>query len=324
MDDKEFRELPQLTELGASDYIPVQAASTNETSYINPSDAKQYFNPTEASELMYNFIVAGGCVWSGDSYGSSPNASMTAGVCYIAGKRLTVPAVAARPFTLSRNTYVDFKDNGDGTASINYTEVSLNAASPALAGAGTTADTIRNAIITTDAADIQDVGNINQGQREKLIPIASSIPYQTTDSLGNLIYPTDPQRRVLGYRQFLSDASTATQARITELRVPFIMPTVGRRITAEFWCSALVNTTSGSSAEATIYDGVAYSGTQLAKAAFQTASNSQRAPASVKASNIVPSVASNSYEAGINALVTSFAVAAASSTSPGYLKIYLE
>ena len=57
---------------------------------------------TWRSEDVFDHI-ASGCVWSGDSYGSTRNASCTSGVVYIAGKRLTVAAVTARSFTASKD-----------------------------------------------------------------------------------------------------------------------------------------------------------------------------------------------------------------------------
>ena len=178
--------------------------------------------------------VESGCVWSGDNYGVNRNASMTSGVVYIGGKRLTVSAVVARTFTASKDTYVDFADNGDGTASIIYTEVTNNAASPSsLTGGGTFGDTthIRNAIIVTGASTIANVGSINQGQENKVLPIAASLPYQVTDSLGYLICPRDPLRRLLGYRILSSNqGSVTTEAVITGLNVPIRLPSSGRKI----------------------------------------------------------------------------------------------
>lgn len=99
--------------------------------------------------------VASGCVWSGDSYGSTRVASMTAGVVYVDGIRATVSAVTSRTFTASKDTYVDI----DSTGTITYTEVSNNAASPAL-----TSGNIRVAIIVTGASSIASALSINQGK----------------------------------------------------------------------------------------------------------------------------------------------------------------
>jgi len=105
-------------------------------------------------EGMYDF-VASGLIWTGDSYGSTRVASMTAGVVYINGERVTVSAVTARTFTASKDTYVDVSSTG----ALSYTEVANNAASPSLA-----ANSIRIAIIVTGASSIADANSINFGR----------------------------------------------------------------------------------------------------------------------------------------------------------------
>lgn len=179
---------------------------------------------TRADEMTFDFVASGG-VWSGDAYGSTRNASMTALVCYINGQRGTISAVTARSFTASRDTYVDVL-NSSGTFSLVYTEVTNNAASPALAS-----NSIRIGIIVTGASNIASVASINQGEETKLLPIASSTPYAVTDSLGNLICPRDPYRKVLGYREATADftTSSASAVAITTLSVPVQVPT-GRKI----------------------------------------------------------------------------------------------
>lgn len=175
---------------------------------------------TIRGELEFDF-VASGCVWSGDSYGSTRAASMTSGVVYIGGKRVAVSTVTARSFTASKDTYIDV----DNTGTITYTEVTNNAASPALS-----ANNIRLGIIVTGASNIANVGSVNQGQEDKVLPIASSIAYTTTDSLGNLICPRDPKRTVLGYRQILADQGSITSAvDVTGLSCPVLVP-ANRRI----------------------------------------------------------------------------------------------
>ena len=161
--------------------------------------------------------VASGCVWSGDAYGSTRVASMTAGVVYIGGRRVVVAAVTSRTFTASKDVYVDV----DNTGTLTYTDTTTNAASPALA-----ANSIRLGIIVVGATNIAAATSVNQGQESRVLPIASSIPYAVTDSLGNLICPRDPNRRVLGYRQTVANQGSITaEALITGLTVPFIVPT---------------------------------------------------------------------------------------------------
>ena len=190
-------------------------------------------------EGLYDF-VASGCVWTGDAYGSTRVASMTAGVAYINGKRVSISAVTSRTFTASKDTYVDVDDTG----AISYTEVTNNAASPALA-----AGSIRIGIIVTGASNIANVGSINQGQTDKVLPIASSTPYTTTDSLGNLICNRNPSPTVIGYR-FVSVPKTPGAGPYTypELIVPVLVPTGMKiRVTGSIFFGETNTATSKSS-----------------------------------------------------------------------------
>lgn len=104
-----------------------------------------------AAQVGYPFVVSG-CFWTADSPGSSLNASMTSGTVMIKGVLLTVASISAHAFTASSETYVDFQDNGDGTAHVFFTTVGNNTTSPALANSGTVLNTIRNAVISTSAS----------------------------------------------------------------------------------------------------------------------------------------------------------------------------
>ena len=167
-------------------------ADTLALSQINGSD--EFF--------PYDF-VASGCIWTGDAYGSTRLASMTAGVVYINGVRVSVSAVTARAFTASKDTYVDVDDSG----TISYTEVANNAASPSLS-----ANSIRIAIIVTGGSSIANVGAINQGQPGKLLPVASSNYYMVCDSLGNRICPRNPSGGLLGMRAIYANDTTGGTA----------------------------------------------------------------------------------------------------------------
>ena len=143
--------------------------------------------------------VMTGCVWSADSAGVNRNASMTAGIVCISGQVVSVDAVANRTFDASKDTYVDV----DNTGTLYYTPVNNNAASPAL-----TTGRMRIAIIVTGASSIASAASVNQGQEDRLLPIASSSAYSVTDSLGNLICNRSPNKTVIGYRQFTTGDST--------------------------------------------------------------------------------------------------------------------
>ena len=179
----------------------------------------------KASEFIYDH-VASGIVITGDSLGVNKNYSISSGVVYIAGERCTVAAVSAQTVGASKDRYIDLRSNGDGTASYITNEVNNNAASQALV-----AGDLRVGIVVAGATFITNAASINQGQVGALLPIASSQPYEVTDSLGNLICPRDPQRKIIGYRQVLSAQTTTsgTAVAITGLSMPIICPT-GRKV----------------------------------------------------------------------------------------------
>lgn len=229
----------------------VDALLTNNNGNAKIVEARR-FTPMQPPHITAAYIESG-CVWSGDALGSTKAASMTAGVVWIAGVRLRVPAVTSRTFTASKDTYVDFQNNSDGTASITYTEVSNNAASPALPSSGTVLNTIRNAIIVTGASNIASatvtdgsVNAINMGSPFNTLPIASSVPYCVTDSLGVPIYPVEPASKLIGYRQAItSQATTTTPTKVdlTGLSAPFIIPAGrARRVKVTVWANSFDST----------------------------------------------------------------------------------
>lgn len=170
-----------------------------------------------ASELIFDHINSG-CVITGTGLGSTLAWSMSSGIVYINGKRLTF-AGASGSVTATKDTYFDLHDNGDGTAVLVNTGsniVTVNAASPTLAS-----NSVRAGIIQS-GANIADAAHINQGEFDRVVPIASSIPYCFTDSLGNIIHPTDPQQKTLGYRQIITDFNSASSpVDITGLNLNF-------------------------------------------------------------------------------------------------------
>lgn len=254
MADVKISGLPSDSALDGNHYVPVNDPTGPTTKRTLLSTLAAFFfnqanipsgsgSPvTRFDESFYDFIQTG-LVWSGDAYASTRAASMTAGTVYINGRRILISAVTARTFTASKDTYVDVLDNGDGTGTLVYTEVANNAASPALA-----ANSMRIAIIITGASNIANVGSVNQGERDKVLPIASSVAYTVTDSLGNLIHNRTPLPEVIGYRQITSDYTAnpnGTYIDITGLTaVPFIAPG-DRSIAATIDCRAVTCGTGG-------------------------------------------------------------------------------
>lgn len=268
----------------------------------------------------YDFVVSG-CVISADSAGSNRNWSITAGVVVINGNPVTVALQSANTATASKDTYVDVLDNGDGTGLLVFTGgniVNNNAASPALAS-----NSVRLGVIVTGAGSIAAAASINQGQEDRILPIASSIPYAVTDSLGNLICPRDPQRRILGYRQILANVSTpsTTAVQATGLSCPVIVPT-GRKVKISCYCYDL--STTGAAPGATrmsIWDGVVAAGTQLLQ--WDGATPSGAGYGSYLDVTVTPASASKTYNVGYFTVAAGTITLSCASTTPAYIKVEL-
>lgn len=271
-------------------------------------------NPnTLLSETTLDFVKANTGVWSADSAGASLNGSMTAATLYINGIRVPVGAVTAHAFTASKDTYVDIDVNGN----ITYTEAANNAASPALA-----ANSIRVAIIVTAAGSIVAAGSVNQGQPDRVVPIASSTAYTTTDSLGNLICPRDPNRRVLGYKQITGNLTSTTSnpgAQATGLSCPVIIPT-GRRVKITAYAAALSQSGNNSGGMSLVDGTIGGGGTQI-QAATTLGLSTIFTP--VNTSIVVtPSSASKTYNVGLYASAGTTTLSAAS-TNPAFILVEL-
>lgn len=202
--------------------------------YTGDFDETENSLRTFRDESLFDHVVSGGVI---TDPGASLSQTTTAVVALIDGRRVTIGATA-KTYTASKDTYVDILRSGTA-ASYVYTEVSNNAASPALAS-----NSIRIAIVTTNGSEIT---NSNQGQETQVIPIASSVAYSVTDSRGNLICPRDATRQILGYKTITTGISTTTShpsfSTATGLECPVIVPT-GRKIEIEVNLRSL---TSGSS-----------------------------------------------------------------------------
>ena len=272
---------------------------------------------TGSSERIADYVASGG-IWSGDAYASTRNASMTALVCYISGQRGTVAAVTARSFTASKDTYVDVL-NTAGTFSLVYTEVTNNAASPALAS-----NSLRLGIVVTGASNIAAAASINQGQADRVLPIASSIAYTTTDSLGNLIYNRVPQPVLIGYRQITGNFTTASasEVQITGLTCPVIVP-ANRRIKITVYSYFLGIASGTNSVTASIWDGTVGSGTNLQQGAVTASGAGQTvAPGNVVAIPPSPAAGLKTYNAGLKSS-TGTATFGAAATAPGFIAVEL-
>jgi hypothetical protein len=310
--------LVQHTQAGA--HGVVTATSLSATGVINASTVSSLQDTSVAlstyrTEDQYPFTASGG-VWSGDAYASTRNASMTAWVGHINGQRGTISAVTARSFTASKDTYVDVL-NTAGVFTLVYTEVTNNAASPALA-----ANSIRIAIVVTGASNIAAATSINQGQLDRILPIASSIAYSLTDSLGNLIYNTTPNPVLIGYRQVLTSQNTtsSTAVQITGLTCPINVPT-SRNIEGVVEMTAAFNNSGGQNILASIWDGVVGVGTQKNVGGGTTAAAAAIVPVRVSFLDRVSGV--KTYNGAFNSSAGSTAATNAGSTQPVFISIKL-
>lgn len=202
-----------------------------------------------------NFIQSG-CIWTA---GSGLTASMTAGTIWINGIEYTVSSISSHTFSASNDTYVDYTA---GTGVV-YTSVSNNAASPSLAS-----NSVRIGIIVAGSSTIS---SINQGQTNVTAPVASSVIYAVSDSLGNLIYPAVPNQSVLGYRYITSNFSGITSTsgqQVTGLSVTINNLRANQTVKIVAGCNGTSNTTSTASVALGIWRGTVGSGTQVNNASL--------------------------------------------------------
>lgn len=328
MADVKISGLPSDTSLDGNHYVPLNDPTGPTTKRTLLSTLAAWFfsqanipagsgSPiTRDDDMLFDFVLSG-LVWTGDAYASTRNASMTSGFVYINGLKITIAAVTARSFTASKDTYIDVLSNGDGTGTLVYTEVANNAASPALA-----ANSLRIGIIVTGASNIAAVGSINQGQIGKVLPIASSIPYMLTDSLGNLICNRSSNPTLIGYREITSNFATATTGSdvdVTGLSAPVLIPTGGRNVRVSSKASGMA--TNSASATVLRYK-VKEGATQLNEGASvqRTANDSWPADAVGYAS---PTAGLHTYKTAINT-TTATTTVNNDPTYPAFIAVELE
>lgn len=298
---------------GASSITNANIADTRvQASLSAPAALAQY-----QSDNFFDHISSG-LVWTGDSLGGTLNASMTAGVVYIGGNRVTVSSISAHAFTASKDTYVYVNNAG----TVTFNPQTNNAASPSLPS-----NSILVGIIVSGASNIADAGHINQGQETSVVPIASSIAYSVTDSLGNLINPRDPNRKLLGYRQItgtFTGAGNTNPQQITGLSCIVIIPT-GRKIKITTKATDIGTNTGGATVNMSIWDGVVNSGTQIDRNRITTSGAGVLMPNPPVIAITTPTSTSKTYNSGLatdNGSDTAFVEAGA--TFPAFIKVELE
>lgn len=202
--------------------------------------------------IWFDFIASGGVI-TADSAGSTLNYSITSGVVYINGRRHTFNAVSGALVGANKDRYIDLLYSTiDNVATIVTNEVANNAASQALAS-----NSLRLGIVVGGATSIASAASINQGQEDRVLPISSSVPYAVTDSLGNLICPRDPNRKLLCQRRAVANQNTlTTETALTAMQI--VIKTDGLRkvklsANADFDCSATTNYPSMAIKESATY-----------------------------------------------------------------------
>ena len=326
--------LPPMTDPAGPDQFPVDDTSASTTKRMSLTQLSAWLQSlfinlidaginlfTIRNETMFNHIVSGGCVLIGTGYGSTRNWSLSSGVVYINGKRFTVDA-ATGTATASRDTYFDLLEPASGTVATLVNTganiATLNAASPALA-----ANSVRMGIIVTGAGNILNVGSVNQGEEAKVLPIASSVPYAVTDSLGNLICPRDPNRRILGQKQVIANFTSASAVVAAEpaLSCPVIVP-LGRKIKASYYCRTASSSSASGYGEISIFDGTV-AGATVAVGAMGLLPANGEVPMAISTPAITPTATSKTYCIGKRAPGGGTATFAATAATPAYILIEL-
>lgn len=287
--------------IASFDGSQVQAGTIVEAAFSNSVNPR-----LRGSEIMASFVYSG-CLWS---LVSGFSGTMTGGTIYVNGYRTVVSGVGSNTFAASSDTYVYI----DYLGNVTYQAVSNSANSPSAV-----ASAILVAIVVTNGSTIT---SINQGSIAATAPIVSSNLLTTNDSLGNLIYPTDPNGRVLGFRKATASQGTASTPKIqaTSLSCPVIIPT-GRNIKVTAYEPQITSDSGALNAYLSIWDGVVASGTQYQETTV-TISASAFALALQAEAQITLTAGLHTINAGIRVSASS-ASYIASSTAPAFIRVEL-
>lgn len=216
---------------------------------IGASSFNSTVNPVTRDNLIIGDFVSSGCTWSTVS---GLQGTMSGGILFINGIMITSSGVVSHNFTASQDTYIDIDYNGN----VYYQGVSNNASSPSI-----TANSIRIAIIITNGSAIT---SINQGSLAATAPVIASINLTVSDSLGNMIYPTNPSGGLLCYRQIISNVGSLTSTTGQQVAglTAYIAAIPLRRMRIIAFCYDSTNTAAAVN-QLQIWDGAVGSGTQL-------------------------------------------------------------
>lgn len=312
-------------EIGASFSLTIPATSNLEIRVYAPILTQQNLISL-GQDFLYPFIESG-CVWT-DDYLLSLKASMSGGYVWINGKRLLVKPVVSHSFNSSQDTYVDFQDNGDGTASITYTQVANNSASAALANSGTISNTLRNAIVVTSNSN--GISGINQGSLNISNGTGGSgggtpfptgtTPLYVSDSIGNLIGNNQPRPVLIGQAIFTSNftSTSASDTQITQMIMSVLPGTTNRKIKVTFQCDSWSAGATSQQATIKVWQG-SIGGTQIAITTTTAAATNQLVPC-ITTAYVQPTVSTvQTYFASVNVTGSSTVTLNGGTLSPIFL-----
>lgn len=194
--------------------------STNITpASITPASLSAAANPeTRQRRNNVNYVVSGGTIATSATLGST----ITAMVAYNNGKEQIVGAFPITVVAL-KDTYIYEKD--DGTY-VTTNSVANNAVSPA---ATTNTDGSTALLVGIVVSSATAITSVNQGSISATAPVVSSATLTVCDTLGNVIYNTNPSGGLIGYRVGLATNLTTAAADAIGTTMVCIIP-AGRKV----------------------------------------------------------------------------------------------
>jgi len=252
---------------------------------------------TYFDESFRDYVLSGGTV----AQATGLIASISSGVAYINGRRLTFGAMT-KTFTASKDTYVDLiETDGSNIATVSYTE---------LASGATGSSPVSNGM---------HIGVVNSSA-SAITTISQTSTTRSNDYLGYPLFQTTPNRRIIGYAQITSNATSSGTGvtAVAGLQKTVIVP-AGAVIKISVFSSNFV-AGSANQPQVSLWDGASATGTQISgyvMAATNTDSSG------VNLSAVVSNAAGGTkvYSVGIQQPTSGTATLAASATQPAYILI---
>jgi hypothetical protein len=202
-------------------------------------------------------------------------------VAYVNGKKVS-PASTPHTYTASKDTYVDLKD--DGTYA--YVEVANGATSGmTLTTNSDGSNALRIAAVVTSGSAV------------------TAVTQSLFDNLGNRVYNTSPQRKLIGYGERAASSPNTTSHSYVDTGIfCTALINAGDEVRVTVWASRLQNSIDGQNTFLAVYDdgtGSALTGTELAQSIGSTAA-ANGLIASVTVSRVYsPSAGSHTYRVAL-------------------------